>query len=102
MSIANLAVRTRDIAFLSSGSKEAEEARNSLVAQYGNVSPEEADVIVALGGDGLMLQTLHRTIKSPKPIYGMNRGSVGFLMNEYSEHNLPERLAAALPSIIHP
>ena len=83
-------------------SKEAEEARNALVALYGSVPPEEADVIVALGGDGLMLQTLHRTIKAPKPIYGMNRGSVGFLMNEYSEHNLPERLAAALPSIIHP
>ena len=61
-----------------------------------------ADVIVALGGDGLMLQTLHRTMKAPKPIYGMNRGSVGFLMNEYSERGLRERLAAAKPSIIHP
>ncbi|MBV9289122.1 MAG: NAD kinase, partial [Hyphomicrobiales bacterium] len=59
-------------------------------------------VIVALGGDGLMLQTLHRTMNAPKPIYGMNRGSVGFLMNEYSEQNLRERLAAALPSVIHP
>ena len=49
-----------------------------------------------------MLQTLHRTMNAPKPIYGMNRGSVGFLMNEYSERALPERLAAALPSIIHP
>ncbi len=102
MSIASPALRTRDIAFLSSGSNEAEEARNALVALYGSVPPEEADVIVALGGDGLMLQTLHRTIKTSQPIYGMNRGSVGFLMNEYSEHNLPERLAAALPSIIHP
>jgi len=102
MSIANHALRTRDIAFLSSNSKEAEEARNALVRLYGNVPPDEADVIVALGGDGLMLQTLHRTIKAPKPIYGMNRGSVGFLMNEYGERNLPERLAAALPSIIHP
>lgn len=101
MAIAS-AVRTRDIAFLSSGSKEAEEARIALVARYGDVEPEEADVIVALGGDGLMLQTLHRTMTVPKPIYGMNRGSVGFLMNEYSEQNLPERLAAALPSIIHP
>ena len=69
---------------------------------YGNIAPEEADVIVALGGDGLMLQTLHRTMNAPKPIYGMNRGSVGFLMNEYSEYGLPERLAAARPSIIHP
>ena len=90
------------IAFLSSGAKEAEEARSAWSALYGNVPPEEADVIVALGGDGLMLQTLHRTMKAPKPIYGMNRGSVGFLMNEYSEHGLRERLAAALPSIIHP
>jgi NAD+ kinase len=102
MSIASQALRTRDIAFVSSGSKEAEEARDLLVSLYGGASPDEADVIVALGGDGLMLQTLHRTIRSPKPIYGMNRGSVGFLMNEYSEHNLPDRLAAALPSIIHP
>ena len=59
-------------------------------------------MIVALGGDGLMLQTLHRTMNAPKPIYGMNRGSVGFLMNEYSENDLPERLAAARPSVIHP
>ena len=49
-----------------------------------------------------MLQTLHRTMNAPKPIYGMNRGSVGFLMNEYSEHGLQERLNAALPSVIHP
>jgi len=102
MSIADHAVRTRTIAFLSSGAKEADEAQARLVGLYGNVAPEEADVIVALGGDGLMLQTLHRTMNAPKPIYGMNRGSVGFLMNEYSEHGLPERLAAALPSIIHP
>ncbi len=102
MSIADHAVRTRTIAFISSGSKEADEALKTLVGLYGNVAPEEADVIVALGGDGLMLQTLHRTMNAPKPIYGMNRGSVGFLMNEYSEYGLPERLAAARPSIIHP
>ena len=96
------AVRTRSIAFISSGAKEADEALKTFVGLYGNTAPEEADVIVALGGDGLMLQTLHRTMDSPKPIYGMNRGSVGFLMNEYSEYGLPERLAAALPSIIHP
>ena len=59
-------------------------------------------MIVALGGDGLMLQTLHRMMDRPKPIYGMNFGSVGFLMNEYSELDLPERLAAARPSILHP
>ncbi len=102
MSIASQPLRTRDIAFLSSGSTEAEEARAALVRLYGDFPPRDADVIVALGGDGLMLQTLHRIIKAPKPIYGMNRGSVGFLMNEYSEHKLHERLQAAHPSIIHP
>ena len=59
-------------------------------------------MIVALGGDGLMLQTLHRTMTAPKPVYGMNRGSVGFLMNDYAERGLRARLAAARPSIIHP
>jgi NAD+ kinase len=102
ISIAKLEVPIRTIAFISSGSKEADEALKTLVGLYGNAPPEEANVIVALGGDGLMLQTLHRTMKAPKPIYGMNRGSVGFLMNEYSEYGLRERLAAALPSIIHP
>ena len=69
---------------------------------YGDCRPDEADVIVALGGDGLMLQTLHRIMDKPKPIYGMNFGSVGFLMNEYADRDLPERLAAARPSIMHP
>ena len=90
------------ICFLSSGAPDAEEALATLVARYGNCPPDEADVIVALGGDGLMLQTLHRTMHAPKPIYGMNRGSVGFLMNEYADRGLRERLAAARPSIIHP
>jgi NAD+ kinase len=94
--------RTLTIAFLSSGAKEANDALETLASLYGNSSLDEADVIVALGGDGLMLQTLHMTMKAPKPIYGMNRGSVGFLMNDYSEQGLPERLRVALPSIIHP
>src|SRR5579863_6986770 len=102
MSVVTQDARTRTIAFLSSGAKEAYDALKALVALYGNSTPEEADIIVALGGDGLMLQTLHRTINLPKPIYGMNRGSVGFLMNEYSETGLRERLEASLPSIIHP
>ena len=96
------AKRIDAICFLSSGAPEANEALEKLVARYGNCPPEQADVIVALGGDGLMLQTLHRTMNAPKPIYGMNRGSVGFLMNEYSERGLRQRLAAARPSIIHP
>jgi NAD+ kinase len=102
MSVVTPAARTQTIAFLSSGAKEANEALARLTALYGERSLDEADVIVALGGDGLMLQTLHVTMKSPKPIFGMNRGSVGFLMNDYSEAGLPERVQAALPSIIHP
>jgi NAD+ kinase len=90
------------ISFLSSSGAEARKARARLSHQYGDCAPEEADVIVALGGDGLMLQTLHRMMDRPKPIYGMNFGSVGFLMNEYSERDLPERVAAARPSILHP
>ena len=90
------------ISFLSSSAPEARKARARLSAQYGEVAPEDADVIVALGGDGLMLQTLHRMMDKPKPIYGMNFGTVGFLMNEYSERDLPEKLASARASILHP
>ena len=90
------------ISFLSSGAAEANAARESLIARYGDCPPEAADVIVALGGDGLMLQTLHRFMDAPKPIYGMNRGSVGFLMNEFSVGNLPGRLQRAEVSTIHP
>ena len=90
------------ISFVSSGAPESEAARLKLTARYGDVPIEQAQVIVALGGDGLMLQTLHHTMMAPKPVYGMNRGSVGFLMNDYSERGLRARLAAAVPSIIHP
>jgi NAD+ kinase len=90
------------IAFLSSGTAEAEAARVRLVHAYGNYDAESADVIVALGGDGLMLQTLHRFMGAKKPIYGMNRGSVGFLMNEFRETDLYQRLAEAKASMIHP
>ena len=83
------------IAFLAAHSPEAEAAAASLAARYGAVGPMEADVIVALGGDGHMLHMLHEHGGSGKPIYGMNRGSVGFLMNEYSEEGLLERLAKA-------
>ena len=73
-----------------------------LAARYGTVAPEDADVIVALGGDGLMLQTLHRFIGMRKPIYGMHRGTVGFLMNEFSADGLIQRLDAARETVIHP
>jgi NAD+ kinase len=90
------------IAFVASEMPEAVEARKRLVARYGEVDAADADAIVALGGDGHMLQTLHRFMNDGTPIYGMNRGSVGFLMNDYSEDNLPGRLAAAEVSRIHP
>ncbi|RYB02402.1 NAD kinase [Lichenibacterium ramalinae] len=90
------------IAFLSSGTVEADAALARLTAAYGNVDPDRAGVVVALGGDGLMLQVLHRFMGSGKPIYGMNRGSVGFLMNEYGEEGLHERLGAAARSMVHP
>jgi NAD+ kinase len=94
--------RHERIAFIASPIPEAQEARRRLARRYGNVDPETADVIVALGGDGLMLQTLHRFMKSGKPIYGMHRGTVGFLMNDFAEENLTERLKAAETTLIHP
>ena len=90
------------IALVASPIAEAQDARARLVKRYGDTPPEEADIVVALGGDGLMLQTLHRFMTSGKPIYGMHRGTVGFLMNEFSEDRLPERLAEAQKTQIHP
>ncbi len=90
------------IAILASDAPEAEQAAAVLRARYGEVPRDEADVIVALGGDGLMLTALHEYMSKGKPIYGMNRGSVGFLMNEYSADALPQRLAAAKIETIHP
>src|SRR5262245_27865803 len=90
------------IAFVASQTPEAEEARRRLSARYGDHGPDDADVIVALGGDGLMLQTLHKSIGSGKPIYGMHRGTVGFLMNDFSEADLEDRLSAAQTTLIHP
>ncbi len=95
-------IDARSIAILSSEAPEAMAAAESLRADYGDIAPEHADVIVALGGDGLMLQMLHRFMNMGKPIYGMNRGSVGFLMNEYNPDRLRERLAAAKTETIHP
>ncbi|MFN0218051.1 MAG: NAD kinase [Hyphomicrobium sp.] len=90
------------VAFLANDAPEAQQARVALAKRYGDAKPESADAIVALGGDGFMLQTLHRFINDKIPIYGMNRGSVGFLMNDYREDDLKERLAAAEVSRIHP
>ncbi len=98
------------IAFVSSGSPEAEAARERLTTAYGDAPAGEADVVVALGGDGLMLQCLHRFMGTGLPIFGMNRGSVGFLMNDARDatgpdatgQDLLQRLQAAQPSVIHP
>ena len=90
------------IGFLASDSPAAQDARARLLARYGGVAPEDAEVVVALGGDGFMLQTLHAVEGQGTPVYGMNRGTVGFLMNAYREGSLPERLRAAEPAVINP
>ena len=100
--MARLPKKFEKIAFVASEVPEARAALERLAGVYGNVPTEEADAIVALGGDGLMLQTLHRHMHDRMPIYGMNRGSVGFLTNDYSEDDLKGRLARAEVSIIHP
>ncbi len=90
------------IAFLASETDIAQEARRALVARYGDAPRDTAEVIVALGGDGFMLQTLNATQHLETPVYGMNCGTIGFLMNEYAEAGLPERLAAAEEEVINP
>ena len=98
------AARTRRIriAIVSSGAPDAEEAARQLAERYGDVPLGDAEVVVALGGDGLMLQTMHSLMGSGKPIYGMNRGSVGFLMNDFRATGLSKRVAEAERSIVHP
>lgn len=88
--------------FVSSNVDSAQEATNLLVALYGQSAPDEADAIVALGGDGFMLATIHRFMNRNIPIYGMNRGSVGFLMNDYAEENLRERIEQSISETIRP
>jgi NAD+ kinase len=100
--MANTARKFDSIAFVASEVPEAQQALERLTAMYGNASPEAADAIVALGGDGLMLQTMHRHLTDRVPIYGMNRGSVGFLTNDYSEEDLRGRLRRAEATTIHP
>ena len=91
-----------NIAFVASPSEEAEAARRRLSHIYGSTPPEIADVVVALGGDGFMLTVLRRFIDSGKPVYGMHRGTIGFLMNEYRIEGLPERLARAKITRLRP
>lgn len=98
----NRPARFAKIAFVASDTPEAAAALRQLSGTYGNAAAEDSDVIVALGGDGLMLQTLHRFMTAGKPIYGMHRGTVGFLMNDFHEDDLAARLDAALTTVIHP
>jgi NAD+ kinase len=90
------------VAFVASEAEAAQAALAELRDRYGTISPQEAEVIVPLGGDGFMLETLHRFFSSGRPIFGMHRGSVGFLMNPYRPDGLYERLAAAQPVELHP
>ncbi len=90
------------ISFAASAAEEAQDALKALRHRYGHVAAAEADVIVALGGDGFMIQILHETAALGKPVYGMNRGTVGFLMNDYGEDDLPDRLCSAEEAVIHP
>ncbi|WQO83327.1 NAD kinase [Sinorhizobium meliloti] len=97
-----MARKFNSLAFIASPAEEAQKAAEDLRAVYGDHDPDKADVIVALGGDGFMLHTLHRTMNTGKLVYGMNRGSVGFLMNRYSTENLHQRIANADENAFHP
>jgi NAD+ kinase len=90
------------LAFVAAANEPAAQALAELRRRYPAVPPEQADVIVPLGGDGFMLETLHRHLSCGVPIFGMHRGSVGFLMNVYRPEGLFERIAAAQPIILHP
>ncbi|TDH39171.1 NAD kinase [Pseudohoeflea suaedae] len=92
----------RKINFISASTPEAVAAAEHLAALYGNVRREDADVVVALGGDGFMLQTLHDEMDTGRYVYGMNRGSVGFLMNDYNDIDLKGRIDAAVENIVRP
>ena len=93
---------TRRIAFVASQTEEAQAARDALSARYGDAPVEQAEVVVALGGDGFMLRTLHRHMARALPVYGMKLGTVGFLMNQHHLDDLPERIARAQPTVLRP
>ncbi|KLI99746.1 NAD kinase [Luteimonas sp. FCS-9] len=93
---------TPRIAFVASQTADAQEALRVLGAEHGQCDPADADVLVPLGGDGFMLQTLHRHGHLGKPVYGMKLGTVGFLMNQHRQGDLLARIAAAQPAVLHP
>ena len=95
-------MKYQTIHFAASNSQAAQAAFPALTERYGQAPVAQADVIVALGGDGFMLHMLHDTMHLPAPVYGMNRGSVGFMMNDYHEDDLLERLNAAEVTKINP
>ncbi len=90
------------IACLSSSAPEALQAKGALEALYPLVDVAQADILIALGGDGFMLETMHRHLDSTLPIYGMHCGSIGFLMNDFSPHDLSSRLEHAKPTRLYP
>ncbi len=93
---------TPTIGFVAADTDEAADALERLVGHYGQAPTEQADVVVALGGDGLMLETLHWSLERNVPIFGMNCGSIGFLLNEFRENDLRARIAAAQQVTLHP
>ena len=95
-------MRYRRMAAVASDAADAQAALTALASRYPLAEPDTADVIVALGGDGFMLETQHRFLHQGKPIYGMSRGTVGFLMNEFAVAGLPERLEQAHSTLLHP
>ncbi len=90
------------LAFLPADTDQARQAAEALAALYGDHPADEAEAVIALGGDGHMLHVLHRFMSTGVPIYGMNRGTVGFLMNHYREKGLHERIAAAVENVVRP
>jgi NAD+ kinase len=90
------------VAFVAADTNEARNAQVRLAHRYGNTPLDRAEIVIALGGDGFLLETLHRTLARPIPVYGMNRGSVGFLLNEFSEDGLLDRVARAQKVTLHP
>lgn len=88
--------------FFAADTPQAQQAKKNLVKLYDDTSLDKADVVVALGGDGSMLRALHDSVKHKKPVFGMNRGSVGFLLNEYYDENLMDRLQKAHTVKINP
>jgi NAD+ kinase len=95
-------MKFKHIAFLASEAPAARRALKRMTQHYGNADLAKAEVVVALGGDGHMLQTMHKMVSTGVPVYGMNRGTVGFLMNDYAEAGLLQRLAEAELTTIHP